>query len=269
VDEIAQVIDAVDAVLGADTVGVYLYGSSVLGGLRPASDIDVLVVSRRSLRTEDRRSLLTKLLGISGTPNGGRPVEVSVVVQDEVRPWHYPPMRDFAYGEWLRTEYEGGLLPQRGPAGDLALTITEALAGNRALIGPPPAQVLDPVPHDDVVRASVAGVPGLLDDLGSDTRNVLLTLARIWTTLGTGRIVSKNEAADWASERLPAEVRPPLAHARALYLTTPYVQESWTPALRADVDPTARSILAAINGLAAGVGRQSTTTAPEAPTNRN
>ena len=40
------------------------------------------------------------------------------------------------------------------------------------------------------------GVPSLMADLADDTRNVLLTLARIWTTVATGEIRSKDEAAD-------------------------------------------------------------------------
>ncbi|MCE3277338.1 MAG: nucleotidyltransferase [Propionibacteriaceae bacterium] len=69
------------------------------------------------------------------------------------------------------------------------------LQGDTALVGPPPAQLLDPVPDDDLIRGAIAGIPQLLGDLESDTRNVLLTLARIWTTLQTGQIRSKDAAA--------------------------------------------------------------------------
>ena len=76
----------------------------------------------------------------------------------------------------------------------------------------------DPVPHEDLRRAIVAGVPELLADLASDTRNVLLTLARVWTTLATGTVTSKDAAASWALDRLPDRHRPVLARARSLYL---------------------------------------------------
>jgi hypothetical protein len=64
----------------------------------------------------------------------------------------------------------------------------------------------------------VEGIPGLLDDLDSDTTNVVLTLARVWTTLATGTIWSKDAAANWVLARLPEEHRPVLARARAVYL---------------------------------------------------
>ena len=57
-------------------------------------------------------------------------------------------------------------------------------------------------------------MPGLVDD----TRNSVLTLARIWLTVETGEIGSKDRAADWALERLPPEHREVLVRARAIYL---------------------------------------------------
>ena len=70
----------------------------------------------------------------------------------------------------------------------------------------------------DLNRAIVEGISGLLEDLDGDTTNVVLTFARIWTTLATGLIRSKDAAADWALARLPGEHRPVLARARAIYL---------------------------------------------------
>ena len=62
------------------------------------------------------------------------------------------------------------------------------------------------------------GIPGLLAEIEDDTANVMLTLARIWTTLATGEIRPKDVAADWALERLPDAHRRVLARARAVYL---------------------------------------------------
>jgi hypothetical protein len=111
---------------------------------------------------------------------------LSVVVENDVRPWRYPPRQEFMYGDWLGDTHEPGGAPQPEPAPDLSVLITMVLQGDTALVGPPPAQLLDPVPHDDLIRGAIAGIPQLLGDLESDTRNVLLTLARIWTTLQTG-----------------------------------------------------------------------------------
>jgi len=200
-----------------ELLGVYLHGSAVLGGLRQDSDIDVLGVVRRSLTERQRRVLVDELLSVSGR-NGCRYVELTVVVQDDVRPWRYPPVCDFLYGDWLRGEFERGVLPAPEVSHDLAPLLTMVLQGDAPLFGPPPAALLDPVPHADLLRGITAGVPELMADLDHDTRNVLLTLARIWMTLSTGVVGAKDEAARWAGERLPVERRGVLGRARGAYL---------------------------------------------------
>ncbi|GAA2775390.1 aminoglycoside adenylyltransferase family protein [Streptomyces showdoensis] len=250
------VVRLVRAVLGDNAVGACLHGSAVLGGLRPHSDVDVLVVVRRSLGRDERRALVDGLLARSGArayEGPARPVELLVVVADRVRPWRYPPVCDFLYGEWLRDGYERGELPAPEPSPDLAPLLTMARAGDAPLFGPPPTELLDPVPPADLRDAIVAGIPGLMADLDGDTRNVLLTLARIWSTLETGRIRAKDEAADWALARLPAGRRPVLAHARAVYAGD--AEEDWAPLLPA-VRPHAAYLLERIREAGDGPHRE-------------
>ena len=219
--QVDAVVRLVAGAFGPDLVGAYLHGSAVLGGLRPTSDIDVLAVVSRSSTPAERRLLVQGLLDVSGSRARrvvGRPVELTVVVRSRIHPWHYPPPVELQYGEWLRDAYEDGFTP--GPAADpdLALLLTTALRGTQPLAGPPLAQLVDPVPHRDQRRAALEGVPSLVDELADDTRNVLLTLARIWTTLVTGDIRSKDDAATWALDRLPGEHRDVMAAARRDYL---------------------------------------------------
>ena len=49
----------------------------------------------------------------------------------------------------------------------------------------------------------MSAVDDVLRGLDDDTRNMILTLARIWSSLATGDIRSKDDAAAWALERLP------------------------------------------------------------------
>ena len=221
--QLTRVVSLAGDLLGPDLVAAYLFGSAVLGGLRSESDLDVLAVSRRLTSRGEKQHLVDRLLAISGRPSPGAPwrrVELTIVVEGEVTPWRYPPTFDFQYGDWLRSEFEGGnvepwptkLMP------DLALLITMAILADTPLLGPPPRQVFDPVPKGDLTRAMLAGIDPLRSSLHSDTRNVLLTFARIWSTLATGTIRSKDAAADWTLARLPAAHRPVLVRARAIYL---------------------------------------------------
>jgi predicted nucleotidyltransferase len=233
-----DVVRLVRDVLGSDVLGAYLHGSSVLGGLRPHSDIDVLVVLRRRTTSEERRILVDRMLGISGPGggSGGRPLELTIVVQPDVRPWRYPPRSEFQYGEWLRAEFERGVTPAPVPSPDLAPLLTMVLLGNRPLFGPPPTDALDPVPHEDLLRGILDNVPDLLADLDWDAGNVVLTLARVWTTVVTGRIRPKDAAADWALARLPREHRAVMARARAIYLGVE--EERWD-----DLQPRVRPLV--------------------------
>jgi len=216
-DEVAR---AVDTVLGSAVTGVYLFGSAVLGGLREHSDLDVFIVVRRRTTEPERYALTRQLLEISGRyPRTGpaRPVELTIAVHEDLRPWQYPPRREYQYGEWLRTEYENGRIPQPTFDPDLALLVTMVLQGDTPLVGPAPAALLDPVPAEDLDRALIAGIPELVGELDTDTRNVVLTLARIWHTLATGRIAAKDAAAERIMDRLPVEHRSVLATAVADY----------------------------------------------------
>jgi streptomycin 3"-adenylyltransferase len=205
----------------AEIVGVYLYGSAVAGGLRPDSDLDLFVVTDRRLRPDERARVVEGLMPISGRETrrpAWRPLEVTIVAQPDVRPWRYPPRMELLYGEWLRAAFlTGEIEPEPADNPDLGVLITMVRQSGRPLIGPPPEEALDPVPRADLERGMVACVPSLVSELTDDTRNVLLTLARIWTTLETGEIRSKDEAADWVLSRLPADRRPTMARARDLY----------------------------------------------------
>jgi len=217
------VLTVLDRALPAGAlVGASLYGSAVSSGLRPDSDLDLFGVLSRRLTDGEKRVLVDGLVPLSWRclrPATWRPVELTLVVQSEVRPWRYPPHFEFQYGEWLRGELVSGNLAPWPPVNpDVAVLLTMVLGSGRPLLGPPAADLLDPVPHDDLVRAMRDEVPSLLDDLDSDTRNVLLTLARIWTTVGTGGIRSKDAAADWVLARLPEGYRPMLELARNAYL---------------------------------------------------
>lgn len=236
-EQIEQVLDGVREVLGADVVGAYLFGSAAVGGLRPRSDIDLFVVSTRGTTLEEKRRLVEHVLAVSG--GGPRPIELTIVVESEVRPWRDPPTMDFQYGEWLRADFEGGNLepwPKTNP--DLASLVTMVLLADRSLLGPPPAEILDPVPPSIHIEAMVAGIEPLLHDLESDTSNVILTLARIWSSVATGTVRSKDEAAIWALARLPEEHRTPLVRARAIYLGDEVArwEDDLRPAVRTHAD---------------------------------
>lgn len=123
---------------------------------------------------------------------------------------------DFQYGEWLRSSFEmGNFEPWSDRAmPDLALIITQVLLKSHTLMGESPKQLLDPVPYSDFINAMLHDLDRLSAELEQDTRNVLLTYARIWSTLETNEIRSKPIAADWVIDRLPKMYQPVMNRAK-------------------------------------------------------
>jgi hypothetical protein len=208
----------------------------------------VLAVSGREITRNEKDRLLTHLFVLSGpypTAGQSRPLEVTIVVSSEMRPWRYPPRREFQYGEWWRERFErrDPLLWQPVTDPDLAILVTMVLLGDVTLAGPTASELLDPVPRADFVDAVLSELPGLMADIPhSDTRNVVLTLARIWYSMVAGGVVAKDAAAEWALTQLP-EHRAVLARARDIYLGVD--QENWED-LQDAIRPFADAIVAEI-----------------------
>ena len=225
-------VPAIRDVLSDRLLAISLYGSAVAGGLRPDSDLDLFAVVGGPIRPQARRELVEALTPLSARavrPPSWRPVELTVVRDAELRPWRYPPRMEFLFGEWMRPGFDRGEVPEGPrPNRDLAIVASMVRAHGRPLLGPPPAELVDPVPGADLRGACVDTIDGLLEDIEPNTGTVLLTWARMWCTGPPGRIVSKGGAADWALDRLDGGAGEPLRAARAAYLGN--ARDQWTGA---------------------------------------
>ena len=246
-DLIGEVTRAVVALDPGGLLGLYLYGSATQGGLTPSSDIDLLVVSRRSLTEAERAELVAILLPRSGWRGhketfpeavGKAPLEVTVIVVGPELPSPVHGCIDFQFGEWLRKDLVTGWLPAPEHDPDAVVLVATALAGATALHGPELSSLLEPV--DDVtLRGAVWElVPSILDGIAGDERNALLTLARMFVTLETGGIVGKSAAALEASLRLASRHQLVMERARQEYLTG--ASSEW---VLAEAEGTAQAIV--------------------------
>jgi streptomycin 3"-adenylyltransferase len=221
--QLAMARQVIERHLGSTLLAIHLYGSALEGGLKPYSDIDLLVTLAGPPDDNIRHALLLDLLAVSAPPGhcaALRALEVTVVVRHNVAPWHYPARRELQFGEWLRNDLIAGIFEPASFDPDLAILLTQARQCSIALTGPPAEQFFDPVPEVDLIKA-MSGTLRLWNtppDWAGDERNVVLTLARIWYSAATGEIVPKDVAADWAMVRLPCHLQPVLLEARAAYL---------------------------------------------------
>lgn len=221
--QLAQVRGIVGCHLGDTVVAVRLFGSAVQGGLKPSSDIDLLVTVRAAPDASVRHALLVDLLSASAPPGTCatlRPLELTVVAHDRIVPWRHPARRELQFGEWLRADIATGRFEPPMPDHDLAILLRQVREHGIALVGPGPVDLVAPVPDADIARALQDTIAqwNTPDDWAGDERNIVLALARIRYTAATGRIASKDVAADWLLPLLDARHRPVLATARAAYL---------------------------------------------------
>lgn len=255
-DQIAAVVELVRSTLGTHLLGVYLYGSAVDGGLRPGSDLDVFALADRRTSPAQRQALIAALRPVSSRaerPATWRPVELTVAALPDLVPPRYPPQVDFQSGEWLRAEFDAGEpRPWRTPNPDLLIVVSQVRRASSPLIGLAARELLPEIPTTDLARAMTAEIGSLLDDLETDTANVLLTLARIWHTLATHEFASKDAAAQWALAQI-GETLPGLEMARLEYLGTQRVGrlegDFWVDR-QPEAEAAARLLIGRIEGLA-------------------
>lgn len=213
-------VDMLQRLLAGNLRGVLLYGSYTHGGPQPNSDLDLLAVVHRPLDAETRTALMDALLDLSAPPGGVdiRALELTCVVESDLRPWRHPARRELQFGEWLRADLEAGSVPPPVEDPDLALLLTQARAHGIALLGDAPMQLLPEVPPADIRAAMYAMRPEVARNLVGEEMHALLTLARMWVTLDGGEIVAKDVAAARVLAWLPETLRAPLERARDVYL---------------------------------------------------
>lgn len=204
---------------------LHLYGSALQGGLKPLSDIDLLVTVTAPLTETQRAELMTELLSVSAWPGTNpelRALEITILDISSVKPWRYPARRELQFGEWLRQDILNGIYEPAMTDPDLAILLTKARMHNMPLLNGDAATVFDAVPQTDLKRAFSATLAqwNTSEDWENEECNIILALSRIAYTLTTGHIASKADAAAWLAESVtdPQQQQLLLA-ARHTYLT--------------------------------------------------
>lgn len=177
-------------------------------------------MTNQEMTADVRESLTKQLLNISGHVGCvvKRPLEVTVVNQSDIHPWKFPPRCEYMYGEWLREEMEAGKSPQPCNDPDIAILLWQAKRYSVTIKGLEARKMIPHIPFPEIQKAVKYSLPSLTASLKGDERNVLLTLSRMWFTLETGEITTKDAAAEWALPKLPEHLSPFLKSAQEAYL---------------------------------------------------
>lgn len=222
-EQVSKALDLLCAQLHGNIKAIYLYGSSIDGGLKPNSDIDLFVILNQPLSEVTRQSLLKSMLTTSSPVKEKsrlRPLEVTMMTYSEIVPWHFPPKRELQFGEWLRQDINSEVfeLPKEDP--DLAILLTKIRKNSLDLFGPAALEILDPIPKIHFVKALIKTLDlwNSEKDISGDELHITLTTARIWYSASTGDIAPKDFAAEWLLSKVPSRYQDLLLKAREGYL---------------------------------------------------
>ncbi|HEV2006700.1 MAG TPA: aminoglycoside adenylyltransferase domain-containing protein [Candidatus Limnocylindrales bacterium] len=195
-------IDDLQATLGPDLVGVYLYGSAITGGFDPVlSDLDLLVV----IESDARRLDLSPIEALHDRlaarhPDWADRLDIAYVGRATLATFR-------AGGTVASISHEDALQLYDDADGWLQTWYLVQFA-DTALLGPPVAEVIPPIERAEFVDAVARDADRIVRRVETDQRSglvayTLLTLCRVLRTIDDGAITSKPEAASWVAGRMP------------------------------------------------------------------
>jgi len=201
-----EVVAATGELVGPRRIGVVLHGSLVLGDWRaPVSDLDVLVVIDGPVAAADRAAVARGLGELAAARPAGTDLDVAVLTAAAAATPHHPVPVDVRAGA-EREPALGGLAPE------LAADLAVARVLGVALHGPEPAEIIGEVARGDLLESVQAGFDAALSTgvfLPRPADGILTACRGLATINGApGVVLSKEEAGEWALERMPMQHRP-------------------------------------------------------------
>lgn len=216
VNQIHEVVNIWKKHLEEELVGVYLHGSIALHAFCPDSgDIDLLVVVKDSLTTQQKLDIARDIIAVDGKP---RPLEMSAVKLSDAKNWKTPGNCVFHYSDYWTERYlqrfenpdtEVYVADQEFPDADVTSYIRLLKQCGIVLYGRDIQEVFADVSDEDFWSAISADVDDY-DFHDYDARyfasNVLI-LGRILSFRKERKILSKYEGALWMIENVPEDLR--------------------------------------------------------------
>jgi predicted nucleotidyltransferase len=224
-DQLDALVSHFFEILKTNLVGIYLHGSLAMGCFNvQRSDIDLLVLTHRTLSLRIRSSVARMLLTLSGSPAS---VELSVIKRAALYPWRHPCPYDFHFSESWRGDFQRFLAdpayrwpaPESGDP-DLAGHITVLRSRGKVLYGSPIKKVFPEIPRADYLDSILGDVLSPEFGIAGETISpvyMILNVCRTLAYLRTEQILSKAEGGAWALENIPPQHRTVVEAALAAY----------------------------------------------------
>jgi predicted nucleotidyltransferase len=186
---------ALAASLGSELLGVYLYGSAIVGDYVPGrSDVDLIAVSRRPLTHEHARHTASAVAAVE-PPYPTKGLDLHVAPVESVTTPAERPRFDVQIASWFAMER----LARPGDVGEARLNLHYVCCRQHGhnLLGPSARKLFVPRPRSVYLRQ-------LREELYRFTSPWyrVLNACRDWRYLEESEICSKLEGSRWATERL-------------------------------------------------------------------
>lgn len=214
--QISRVAGVWSARLGDFLIGVYLHGSIALGRFAEEnSDIDILIVSGRRIKREERLAIAREMMEIDGQPS---PLEMSAIFCGDLMPWKYPTPCQFHYSDFWTERYrmmlsgelkESPIIDEDFEDPDIACHVRLTLQCGICIYGKTIKDVFPTVPEQDFWQ-SISGGVDEYDFHAYEPRyytSNILTLGRILSYKKEQRILSKYDGGVWTLNHVPERFR--------------------------------------------------------------
>ncbi|OEF98815.1 hypothetical protein BHF71_10840 [Vulcanibacillus modesticaldus] len=211
--QINRFIKLVTEQLTGNLIGIYLHGSLTMKCFNPEkSDIDLIVVTTEQMDISTKKKIIEELLVLSNNPH---PIEVSFIINDDLKEWKYPTPFDLHYSEDWRNKYKKELIFEKWKEWnnkketdvDLAAHITIILQRGITLYGEAINTVFPDVPKEDYKDSILLDFKYALEGILQKPIYGILNSCRIYAYLTDYHIFSKQEAGMWAIEQLPGKYK--------------------------------------------------------------
>jgi predicted nucleotidyltransferase len=196
---------SIQAILGAELVGVYLQGSFAVGDFDPHSDVDYIIVIQQELTTEQVAALQTMHARIYDLDcPWAQHLEGSYFPQATLR---LPPQP----GEQLWYLDNGARQLIRSVHCNTLVVRWQLRQHGVVLTGPDPTSLLPPIPDVDLRREILAVIHDWGAEILANPEHfnnrfyqgfITLSFCRMLHSLHTGEIASKRCSAEWAKATL-------------------------------------------------------------------
>jgi len=191
--------------LSNNLLGLYLHGSLAMDCFNPLiSDVDLLAVVKQKLSVEQKKNIINYLLEIHDD-SPVTAVEMSIVLEEELKNFVYPTPFELHYSEEWYERYRKGEVDYSIQRFDEDLPAHFIITKNRGicLFGKLIDEVFPEIPEEIYIRSILYDAEAIFRATEKNPTYTILNLCRILAFLTDKIIVSKKEGGEWALEHFP------------------------------------------------------------------